>query len=102
MIIPLLLAFVTAIPQPSPRADALTFGTPRKVVTLDKIKGEPIQVAWSPDGTQLYLQTGERSRIGTFQSQKHYLVTLADGKVKGIDAAPDWVADYQAWKSNKW
>jgi hypothetical protein len=102
MMIALLLALVTVAQQAQPRAESLTFGPPRQISTLDKIKGEPIQMAWSPDGTQLYLQTGEKTRIGTFQNQKHYLVTVSDGKVKGIDAPPQWVTDYQAWKSNKW
>lgn len=102
MMLALLLALTTVTPQAPPRAEALTFGPPRQVSTLNKIKGEPIQMAWSPDGTQLYLQTGEKTRIGTFQNQKHYLVTASDGKIKGIDAAPEWATDYQAWKSNKW
>jgi len=29
-------------------------------------------------------------------------VTVSDGKVKNIDAPPQWATDYQAWKSNKW
>ena len=102
MIIALLLALVAAFPQAAPRADALTFGAPRHVGTLEKIKGEPIQIAWSPDSTQLYLQTGEKTRIGTFQNQKQYLVNVSDGKVKGIDAPPEWATEYQAWKANKW
>jgi hypothetical protein len=100
--IALLLALAALAPQAPLRAEALTFEAPRMVATLDKIKGEPIQMAWSPDGTELYVETGQRTRVGTFENQKHYLVTLADGKAKGIDAVPQWAADYQAWKGNKW
>jgi Tol biopolymer transport system component len=103
MVTALLFALVTAsAPQQAAHVDALTFGTPQKVVTLDKIKGEPTQIAWSPDGTELYLQTGRRTRVGTFVDPHHYVVTLASQKVKSVDAPPQWATDYQAWKSNKW
>jgi len=98
-----LIALATlGTPQTPVRAEALTFGTPTEVASLGKAKGEPIQLAWSSDGTQLYLQMGERTRIGTFQNLKHYVVNLADGKMKDVDGAPQWATDYQAWKSNKW
>jgi hypothetical protein len=103
----MLIGFVLALAltgggaQAAPQA-SMNFSEPHLVVALDKIKGEPIQLAWSPDGTELYVETGNRTRIGTFENQKHYLVTLADGKVKSVDAAPQWATDYQTWKSNKW
>jgi hypothetical protein len=90
-----------AMPQ-APRADALTFGTPRQVVTLDKIKGEPTQLSWSPDGAEVYVQSANRTRLGMFQNPRHYVVTIADGNVKSVDAPPAWATDYQTWKSNKW
>ena len=103
MVIPLLIAVAAAaLPQTAAGAAAMTFGAPQKVVTLDKIKGEPIQLAWSPDATQVYIETGDRNRLGTFNNQKHYVLTLADQKLKSLDAAPDWAAAYQTWKSNKW
>jgi hypothetical protein len=98
-----LISLVTAAaPQAAPQVSAMAIGAPHQVVMLDKIKGEPIQMAWSPDGKQLYVQTGEKTRIGTFQNPRHYLVTIADGKAKDVDAAPAWATDYQSWKSNKW
>ena len=30
------------------------------------IKGEPVRLAWSADGTELYLQTTERGRLVAF------------------------------------
>lgn len=102
MLIALVLALAVTAPQSAPKADALTFSAPRKVVTLEKIKGEPTQLAWSPDGSQLYVQTGERTRLGTFQSPHHYLVNASDGKVKSVDDAPAWVNEYETWKGNKW
>ncbi|HEX5474075.1 MAG TPA: hypothetical protein VFX12_05365 [Vicinamibacterales bacterium] len=104
MLIPLVLASLALLPAQAPPAGATTLdvSAPAKVVTLDKIKGEPIQLAWSPDGTQLYVQTGQRTRVGTFQSPRHYVLTLADQKVKSVDAPPDWATTYFTWKSNKW
>ena len=102
MLIPFLIALTIATPQSARKADAMTFGAPQKIIALDKTKGEPIQLAWSPDGAELYIETGERSRIGTFANQKHYVLTLADQKMKSVDAPPLWATDYQAWKSNKW
>ena len=101
MVIPLLIALAASIQAPA-KADALTFGAPQKVVSLDKIKGEPIELAWSPDGTQLYVEAGQRTNAGTFLEMKHYVITLADKDVKGVDAPPQWATDYQTWKANKW
>jgi len=104
MITAFVLALASAaLPQTAAvQAASLTFSAPRLVAALDKIKGEPIQLAWSADGTELYVETGSRTRIGTFENQKHYLVTAADGKIKNVDAAPQWATDYQTWKANKW
>ena len=103
MIVPFVLALASVVaPQGPSQAATMNFGAPRLVMALDKIKGEPIQVGWSPDGTELYVETGTRTRIGTFENQRHYLVTVAEGKIKSIDAAPQWATDYQTWKSNKW
>jgi Tol biopolymer transport system component len=103
MVIALVLAVVSVMSIASGSADTpLTFGAPQKIVPLDKIKGEPIQLAWSPDGSELYVETGNRTRVGTFVDQKHYLATMADRKVKSLDAPPQWATDYQTWKSSKW
>lgn len=83
-------------------AKALTFSEPAKAAALDGIKGQPTHIAWSPDGSQVFVQTGDRTRVGTFQNPRYYVVNAADGKVSSVDAAPAWVADYSAWKANKW
>jgi hypothetical protein len=103
MILPFVLAVASLGPVQAPlQAPALNFTQPRLVAALEKIKGEPTQLAWSPDGTELYVQTGKRTRIGTFEDTKHYLVAVSDGKIKNTDTPPQWATDYQAWKSNKW
>jgi len=102
MVIPFVIALFAAAQPAAPKADALTFSAPQKLVSLDKVKGEPIQIAWSADGAQLYIQAGSRTRLGTFESVKHYLLTVADQKIQSVDAPPQWATDYLAWKSNKW
>jgi hypothetical protein len=40
---------------------ALQIATPARIATLE-LKGEPIRLAWSADGAQLAIQTGERDK----------------------------------------
>jgi WD40-like Beta Propeller Repeat len=82
-------------------AAALAFSAPQKISALDKIKGEPTQIAWSPDGAEIYVQTGERTKIGTFDSPHYYVLTVADQKIKTVDAPPAWAAEYFTWKAGK-
>jgi Tol biopolymer transport system component len=81
---------------------AITFSPPQRIVTLDKVKGEPIQMSWSPDGAELYIESGQRTRLGTFENQKHYVITIASQQLRSVDAPPQWATDYQSWKGNKW
>lgn len=43
------------------KVDALSFSEPATIATIDteKLKGQPARLAWSPDASQLYLQTLE-------------------------------------------
>ena len=69
-------------------------------VDTDKLKGEPSRMAWSPDASQIYLQTIE----GLFQAPKavrHYLIGVADGKLTETKGEPEWFPAYWAVKSHK-
>jgi hypothetical protein len=48
------------------------------------------QIAWSPDGAELYVQTAD----GTPPSEKrrHYIVSVTDGAMRGLDVPPEWAA----------
>src|SRR5580765_8390031 len=77
---------------------------PAQIATIDlgKIKGSLIcQLAWSPDGTQLYLQTCDEDRAALLKDSFHYLLTMPGDAPKKIDARPNWAADYWAWKSGQ-
>ena len=83
---------------------AVQFSAPARISTIDtgKLKGEPTELAWSPDGTQLFLQTSERDVTGMIKNPRLFVMAAADGKPQPVDAAPDWVTDYWTWKSNKY
>ncbi len=77
----------------------LTVGPPSTVAELDlgKLKGELRRVAWSPDGSELYVQTAD----GNPGSEKlrHYSVATAGGVVKAVEAQPEWASSFWGFKS---
>jgi len=83
---------------------ALQVSAPALISTLDagKLKGEPTQLAWSADGTQVFLQTNERDRSGMVKTPRYFVMSAADGKPRAVDAAPVWATEYWAWKSNQY
>jgi hypothetical protein len=98
-----LLSISTGQTPPSAPVDvsALKIGVPTTVTELDlgKLKGDLRQVGWSPDGTQLYVQTAD----GNPPSEKlrHYIVTIEGGAPRPVDTAPDWARAFWAFKSDR-
>jgi hypothetical protein len=75
---------------------------PAQVATIDlsKMKGSLLcQLAWSPDGTELYLQTCDEDKAALLKDSFHYTLPVAGGAPKQVDVRPAWAADYWAWKS---
>src|SRR5262249_37426021 len=66
---------------------------------LGKLKGELRQIGWSPDRSELYVQTAD----GNPSSPKlrHYVVTVAGGVVTPAGDAPPWAQDYWQYKSDR-
>jgi hypothetical protein len=98
------LLFVLAAAQASaPTLDAglVALTAPQSIVEIDsgKIKGDPVRLAWSPDGTQLYFQVVEKDKNGQPKSSKQFVVSLADKKMNAVDQAPAWANAYWTWKS---
>jgi hypothetical protein len=90
------------------RIDTVKISAPTTVTEIDlgKLKGEPSRLAWSPDGSQLYLQTLE----GTFADAasgrsnvklRHYLFAASNGSKKDLQAEPDWATAYWLAKSGQ-
>ncbi len=82
---------------------SLQLAAPASLAEIDtgKLKGEPTQLAWSPDGRSLVLQTSERDRYGMVKSPRYFLLSTAGGKPEPVKDAPDWLAEYWAWKAHK-
>ncbi|HEY2432582.1 MAG TPA: hypothetical protein VGI12_07900 [Vicinamibacterales bacterium] len=79
---------------------AVQIGAPTKAATLE-VKGEPIRLAWSEDGSQLAVQTAERDKAGMMTvNPRFYLVAVGNGSVTSAPAWPEWADKYWAWKSN--
>lgn len=94
------LLFATQAPL---QVNNLQFSEPTKVVELDMddLKGQPSRVAWSNDGSQIYVQTLE----GTFglpgNKLRHYVFTVSGGEKKGVPVEPDWASAYWTLKSHQ-
>ncbi|HXG54586.1 MAG TPA: hypothetical protein VNJ03_04340 [Vicinamibacterales bacterium] len=89
------------VAQSPMRVATVKFSQPAKVAELDidKLKGQPSRLAWSADGTQVYLQTLE-GRFGQADAKlRHYSVTLADGARQDMPAEPAWASAYWTDKS---
>ena len=101
--ITLAAALLLATAQPGRSASTVSLDTPLRLVEIDtgKLKGEPWRMAWSPDGTQLYVEAADRDARGTVKSSKGVVVTLADRSMKHVDQPPAWVANYWLWKSGQ-
>ncbi len=81
---------------------SIPFAPVKTVAKLDmgQLKGQPSRLAWSPDGTHLYLQTVE----GWFPQPKavhHYLLDASGGAPKSAQAEPEWVSPYWTSKSHQ-
>ena len=72
---------------------ALSASTPIAEIDIDKLKGQPAKLAWSPDGKELYLQLLD-GPFGKPAPERHIIYTVADRKQKSVDAAPAWAIAY--------
>jgi hypothetical protein len=102
MIAMIVLTLVLVLQSPS--AKAVQVAAPAQVgATLDggKLKGEPIQLAWSPDGSKLFLQAAGRDKVGMVTNPHFYVMSATDAKPEPVDAPPAWVAEYWGWKSGQ-
>ena len=83
---------------------ALQISAPALVSTIDtgKLKGEPTQLAWSADGTKLFLQTSERDSIGMTKNHRYFVMSASEGKPESVKEPPAWATEYWTWKSNQY
>ncbi len=91
------------------RVGNLTVSEPVQIAELDmdKLKGQPFRLAWSPDGSQLYVQTLEGSFADANAGKpsaklRHYLFDAsAVSSKKDLNAPPDWFAAYWNGKNGQ-
>lgn len=97
------LVVALAAAQGAATADRVALGDSRTVASLDlgKLKGDPLRLAWSPDRSELFLMVAERDSRGVIKSSKQFVVSVADGKMKSVDAEPAWASKYWSWKSGQ-
>jgi hypothetical protein len=76
---------------------------PATIASLDmgKLKGEPSRLAWSPDGSQLYVQTLEGGFGMPGAKLRHYIVAVNGGAVKDLQVEPEWLSPYWTEKSGQ-
>ena len=99
----LALAPAVAIAQQPLKVGSISATAPRTVAAFETrdVKGEPIRLLWSEDGTELYLQTSEkeRGRVNTITS--HHVFSVESGKMKKVDNEPAWAKAAWAAKSDR-
>jgi hypothetical protein len=101
MMAALLVVLTLALAVQSASSNAIALQTPESVTEIDsgKIKGEPLRLSWSPDGSELYLMSAERDRAGNIKSTHGFLVTLAKKSLKGVGEEPGWASKYWTWNA---
>lgn len=70
-------------------------------IDSDRIKGQPARMAWSPDGSELYVQMME-GQFGKPPSKlTHLVVNAASGERREVETEPEWVSEYWTAKSGQ-
>lgn len=93
----LLLALSLLLPQSSAMSASAIKVAPKTLAEFDvsRLKGEIRVLTWSPDGTELYLQTAELNADALPKTMYHYLLKAANGELKSVDAEPAWSEAYR-------
>ena len=89
--------------RPTPTAlDTLTCSAPVTLTELNshKLGGQIVQMAWSPDGTKLYVQTTKADQYGNPDSRHYVLVLDSHAKPERLDVEPDWASQFWSVKSS--
>ena len=76
-------------------------GSQVAVLDMGKLKGEPSRLAWSPDGSRVYLQTLEGGFGRPNVKLRHYVFTVANGAKEDLQAEPEWASAYWTAKSGQ-
>ncbi len=85
-------------------APSLVVDTPARIAEIDagKLKGEPTELGWSPDGTKLFLQTSQRDTQAMITNPRYFVMSASGGTPEPVAAKPDWETEYWSWKSGQY
>ncbi len=85
------------------RAERVTFSASATIAKLEmgRLKGRPSRLAWSPDGSQFYLQTLEGEFGRPNPKLHHYVFDATTGAKQDVQAEPAWASEYWASKSGQ-
>lgn len=99
----LIATSAAAVAQAPLKVAALKFSEPEKLapIDLEKLKGQPARLAWSPDGLQLYLQSLEGNFGQADAKLNHYLFDAGSGRKQYLQSEPDWASAYWTTKSGQ-
>lgn len=102
MLAALLLALVASDASQAGSVDArtITVSAPRPVADVSRpaLKGSPMRLAWSGEGSVFYLLSREQEADGASRDW-HYLLDSSSGALREIDDVPGWALEYWGWKS---
>lgn len=108
MRIRLAIALIPALPallaaQAPMRMENLKLSGAATLARLDMgdLKGQPSRLAWSPDSSELYLQTLEGAFGQSNARLRHYAFRANNGSRKNLQAEPAWAAEYWVAKSGQ-
>jgi hypothetical protein len=100
-----LLLLALGLPQSLPSVEAikvLPSTTLQFELGKNGVKGSKLErFAWSPDRSEFYLMTYEPNTDATIKAAFHYVMQVATGAVKSVNAAPAWADAYWSWKSDR-
>ena len=82
---------------------ALVISPVSQLAELDmgKLKGAPSRLAWSPDGSQIYLQTLEGGFGRPNPKLRHYVFQVRNGAKEDLQVEPEWASKYWTAKSGQ-
>jgi hypothetical protein len=98
-----LILFVASFGQAAMAAQ-VKLSPPVEVAQIDlgKLGGTLVsELAWSPDGNELYLQTQTEDKRALPKDTFHFVIPAEGGSFSKVGAPPDWAGAYWTWKSGQ-
>ena len=96
----LLLSLLVQAPQTPVAPVIVSPAPPVADIDMRQLKGALVrQLAWSPDQTELYLQTYDANRDASVKVTYHYVIAALDGARRQVEVPPGWAVAYHQWKS---